>query len=307
MSAADRPAEQFHLLWRTTEVDGRLAQYGVGGAGRPVVFLHGWGVGHRAYKRGLRRLVEQGLQVHAPALPGFGGTPDLPDDEFSLAGYARWVLGFLDAVGIGEPVLLAGHSFGGGVAIRAAADAPERVAQLVVINSIGASAWTDRRGVLRTMAERPAWDWGLHLPDDVWPLRQATRVLPVILEDLLPNALRNPRALWRVGRLAATANLSAELEQLKQLQVPVVILWGDGDRLIPPAALASLRDALGDPQLRTVPGTHSWLLADPAGFAEVMTNVVDLPHAVSEPAATGSPPADDRRARLAQDDLDEAG
>jgi pimeloyl-ACP methyl ester carboxylesterase len=274
-------SSQFHLDWRTAVVDGRPAQYGVGGSGRPVVFLHGWGLSHHAYKRGLRRLVEQGMRVHAPALPGFGGTPDLPRSSFSLAGYSAWVQAFLDAVGVDEPVLLAGHSFGGGVAIRTAADAPERVAQLVVINSIGASAWTDRRGVLRTIAERPAWDWGLHLPDDVWPLRQATRVLPVILEDLVPNAVRNPRALWRVGRLAATANLSAELEQLKQRGLPVVILWGDDDRLIPPSCLESLRGALGDPQLRTVPGTHSWLLADPAGFAEVMTNVVALDESLS--------------------------
>ena len=86
----------------------------------------------------------------------------------------------------------------------------------------------------------------------------------------------DPRALWRVGRLARTANLSAELEQLKQRRMPVVILWGDSDRLIPLTALDSLRDALHDPQVRTVPGSHSWLLADPDGFAEVMTNVLAL-------------------------------
>lgn len=278
----------YHLVWHTTTVDGRTAEYGVGGTGRPMVFLHGWGLGHRAYKRGLRRLVEQGMRVYAPALPGFCGTAALPDDLFSMAGYARWVQQFLDAVGIDEPVLLAGHSFGGGVAIGTAAAAPDRVAQLIVINSIGASAWTDRNGLLRAMAERPMWDWGLHLPDDVRPVRQVTRVLPVLVQDLLPNAVRNPRALWRVGRLAATANLSEELEELKHRRVPVVILWGDGDRLIPQGAMQSLRTALGSADVHTVPGTHSWLLVDPAGFAEIMTNVVELPQLVDEAEPAGT-------------------
>jgi len=270
------PRATHHLSWEQAVVAGRPALYGVAGSGAPVVFLHGWGLGHHSYKRALRRVVELGLRVYAPALPGFGGTPDLPEEHFSLHGYARWVLEFLDAVGIEGKVTLVGHSFGGGVAIRAAADAPDRVARLVVINSIGGSAWTDRHGVLRSMTERPFWDWGLHLQSDLWPLRQATRVLPVILEDALPNLLHNPRALWRVGRLARTANLSAELEQLKQRQLPVVILWGDGDKLLPSGSLQSLRVALGDPTVHTVPGTHSWLLADPAGFGEVMTNVVGL-------------------------------
>jgi hypothetical protein len=53
-----------------------------------------------------------------------------------------------------------------------------------------------------------------------------------------------------------------------------VILWGRSDQVLPPASLESLRAALGDPQLITVPGSHTWLLADPHGFGEVMTNVI---------------------------------
>jgi pimeloyl-ACP methyl ester carboxylesterase len=269
-----------HLRWERATVQGRPAVYGVAGSGPPLVFLHGWGLNHRTYKRALSRLVRLGVQVWAPALPGFGGTADLPEEEFSLVGYARWVAAFLEAVGIDGPVTLVGHSFGGGVAIRTAHDAPAAVNRLVVVNSIGGSAWTDDKGVLRTMAERPIWDWGLHLQADIWPVRQARRVLPVIARDAVPNLLRNPSALWRVGRLAARANLEPELEELKRRGLPVVVLWGSGDRVVPEACLASLRGALGDPEVVTVPGNHSWLLADPDGFAEVMTNVLGVLPAV---------------------------
>jgi pimeloyl-ACP methyl ester carboxylesterase len=144
----------------------------------------------------------------------------------------------------------------------------------VVVNSIGGSAWTEDKGVLRTMAERPIWDWGLHLQADIWPVRQARRVVPVIVEDAVPNLLRDPRALWRVARLAARTNLVPELEELKRRGLPVVVLWGADDKVVPEACLASLRAALGEPDVITVPGNHSWLLADPDGFAEVMTNVL---------------------------------
>jgi pimeloyl-ACP methyl ester carboxylesterase len=277
-----------HLQWETALVDGRPAAYGVAGEGPALVFLHGWGLNSRAYKRALSRLVRQGVRVYAPAMPGFGGTAALPGDSMSIAGYGRWVHGFLDAVGVTERVTLVGHSFGGGVAIATASQAPERIRQLVVVNSIGGSAWTEDKGVLRTMADRPIWDWGLHLQADIWPVRQARRVLPVIVQDGVPNLLRRPGSLWRAGRLAARANLETELEQLKRRRVPVVVLWGTGDKVIPAACLASLRSALGDPTVFTVPGNHSWLIADPDGFAEVMTNVLG---SVGEPGDGPKPGA----------------
>src|SRR3954454_1219287 len=107
-----------HLVWTRTTVRGRTAMYGVAGDGIPLLFLHGWGLGQHAYKRALKRLVQLGCQVYAPALPGFGGTADLPGKELSFEGYARWVGAFLDAVGVHEKVFLVGHSFGGGVSIK---------------------------------------------------------------------------------------------------------------------------------------------------------------------------------------------
>ena len=168
------------LRWERTSVDGRSASYAVVGDGPPVVLLHGWGLAHRTYRKVLEALGRQGMRVWAPALPGFGGTEELPECMFSLEGYAAWVSWFMTEVGITEPVTLVGHSFGGGVAIRAAHDFPEQVAKLVCVNSIGGSAWTEERGVVRSLAQRPIWDWGLHLQADLLPWRQATRVLPVI-------------------------------------------------------------------------------------------------------------------------------
>jgi len=277
------------VAWHKTTVDGRAVEYGTAGRGSPLVFLHGWALNHRTYRQALGVLVDHGVRVYAPALPGFGGTVELPASQVSLAGYATWLDGFLAAVGVSEPVTLIGHSFGGGVAIQTAHDWPTRVARLILVNSIGGSAWSQAGGINRSMRERPLWDWGLHLPADLLLRRQLTRVLPVILTDAVPNLVRNPRTIWRVANLARTADLTGQLEDLKRRRLPVVILWGQQDRVIPRASVDSLLAALGDPELITVPGNHTWLLADPEGFGEIITNVISAaPPAPDNPTPASS-------------------
>src|SRR5947199_9491487 len=211
---SDGAGPEDSLVWQSTPLRGRPALYGVAGEGIPLLFLHGWGLAHHAYKRPLTRLVHLGCRVYAPALPGFGGTANLPKDALNLAGYAAWVGEFLEAVGVSEPLIVVGHSFGGGVAIQTAHDLPERVRSLVLVNSIGGSAWSGSGGTVRKLAERPLWDWGIHFPSDLLPVPQITKVLPVVLEDAVPNFIRNPAAILRVGQEALTSDLTAELEAL---------------------------------------------------------------------------------------------
>jgi pimeloyl-ACP methyl ester carboxylesterase len=263
------------LAWHRTEVSGRVASYGVGGNGPPVVFLHGWGLSGRTYRAALKRLLARGLQVWAPALPGFGGSAALPDDA-TLADYAAWVDAFCAAVGITRPVVLMGHSFGGGVAIQTAHDFPARARALVLINSIGGSAWRPHGSMVQSLAERPLWDWGLHLPRDVLPLRQLRRVLPVIIGAAVPNALRNPRAFLHAANVARYADLTAELDELKTRRLPTVVLWGDRDEIVTRASFDAMCTALGGPLSVTVEGSHTWMLADPDGFGEVITNVLAI-------------------------------
>lgn len=243
--------------------------------GGPIVFLHGWALSDRAYWRSLRELARRGHTVLAPALPGFGATAPLRADETTLARYAAWVVEYLDRSGVVEPVTLVGHSFGGAVAIQCAFDHPDRIARLVLVNSIGGATWTDD-GRPRPMSDRPIGDWGVHLGADLMSVRGLTRVLPVVAADAVTHALRNPAALWRVGRLARQADLSDELEALRVRGTPVAVVWGREDRVIPWACAASLIAALGDPHVVTVPGDHGWLIGDPQRFVDVLTNVVGL-------------------------------
>ncbi len=265
---------------RRTFVHDRPASYGLAGEGLPVLLLHGWALGQHTYRDVIGAIAEQGCQVIAPALPGFGGTAELPGDEFSLRGYAQWLTDLLETIGLDEPLVVVGHSFGGGVSVRFAHDHRARVRALVLVNSIGGSAWKRGR-TLRSITERPLWDWGLHFPGDVWPLRQATRVLPVLAEDLVPNLLRNPRAIVKVANLARRADLRDELEALRDSGLPISIIWGRRDGIIPRESFEALCVASGV-EGTVVEGSHSWLLADPAHFGEIITNDVNVAKAARD-------------------------
>jgi len=275
MGEAAEPLDQ--LVVGRVRVGDTLASYAVVGEGEPLLFLHGWALAQHSYRHTLERLAQSGYRVIAPSLPGFGGTPGLPGvpEGMSFEQYATWVEDFCTALELDEPVFCVGHSFGGGVAIRFAHDFPERVRCLVLVNSVGGSVWQSSGGVVRTLAERPLWDWGLHFPGDILPLKQMRRVLPVVLEDALPNLIRNPMAVLRVSKLARDADLTAELDELKARRLPVVVLWGDQDRILPMDTFEELCRRLGT-EGSTVHGSHSWLLADPDTFAEVLTNAVSV-------------------------------
>jgi pimeloyl-ACP methyl ester carboxylesterase len=256
------------LLWSTITVDGRSVTYGATGVGRTALFLHGWGLRPHAYRAPIRHLGLVGCRVVAPVLPGFGGSRGLPSSQRSFAGYAAWVGRFLDAVGIDQVDLVVGHSFGGGVATQFTHDVPTRAASLYLANAIGSPTWSSHADRVRTMAQRPVWDWGRHLSTDLMRSPALIRVLPSVLSDIVPTIMQNPVAMWQTGDFIRRADLVAELEEVHRRGTPVSVVWSDRDRLVPRSAFDDLRHAAGV-EGTVVEGSHGWLLAHPARFGEL--------------------------------------
>lgn len=258
---------------RRRTVDGTTVRYSTGGAGPCVLFLHGWGLGHHAYRRGLRRLAAKGYRVIAPALPGFGGTAELAEEERTLAGYASWTARFCDAVGVTTPMVVVGHSFGGGVSTRFATDFPELVRAIVLLNSVG-GPWSND-GTASPMGERPWWDWARHVPADVGSLvSKFASTMPAVLEDLLPNVVRNPFGVAKVGHLARNADLSEELSVLRRRRLPALLVHSEHDGVIPESSFRFMCDRLGQSG-RVVVGNHSWPMTHPDLFADVVAGFID--------------------------------
>ena len=254
----------------TTVVDEQRVRYSFGGSGPTVLLLHGLGLGHNAYRRGLRQLAESGFTVVAPALPGFGGTPDLATRHRNFAGYAAWVGRFTQALRIQRAVLV-GHSFGGGVAIQTAERQRGFVRSLVLLNSVGAP-WRSTKSRDQPMSERPFWSWGLHIPSDVVSLLgNAGAAIPSVLEDLVPNVVRNPFGVARVGKIARQADLLEALAVVRRRNVPITIVHSEADGIIPESSFRCLCRA-GSVTGTIVEGNHSWPLTDPQRFSELVSN-----------------------------------
>jgi pimeloyl-ACP methyl ester carboxylesterase len=224
-------------------VDGRTVTYGATGVGRTALFLHGWGLRPHAYREPIRHLGLVGCRVVAPVMPGFGGSRGLPAGTRSFAGYAAWVGRFLDAVGIDQVDLVAGHSFGGGVATQFTHDAPDRASSLYLANAIGSPTWSSHADRVRTMAQRPVWDWGRHLSTDLVRSSGLIRVVPSVLSDIVPTLMQNPLAMWQTGEFIRRADLVAELREVHRRGTPVSVVWSDRDRLVPRSAFDDLRHA----------------------------------------------------------------
>src|SRR6202008_442392 len=99
------------------------------GEGPALLLLHAGVADRRMWAEHLQPLARSGVHVVAVDLPGFGEAPVAPGED------APWndVLGTLDALEI-ERATLVGNSFGGAVALRVAAVAPERVTGIVLVS-----------------------------------------------------------------------------------------------------------------------------------------------------------------------------
>jgi pimeloyl-ACP methyl ester carboxylesterase len=132
----------------TIHVNGQRVGWHVYGdpAGRPVLFMHGWGMRLTGYRRALDMLARSGWAVHACNLAGFGRSEPLPVRRSSLGGYAELVAAahLVGPLG-GQPVPVVGHSFGAGIAALAAArDLTTFAALLLVcpVGGAGSSVWS---------------------------------------------------------------------------------------------------------------------------------------------------------------------
>ena len=87
---------------------------------RKLLILHGWDSNSGKWQKVKEILKKSGIEVLVPDLPGFGKNPP-PQKAWGIENYKEWVMKFTEEKGWQRFNLL-GHSFGGGIAIKMAAD-----------------------------------------------------------------------------------------------------------------------------------------------------------------------------------------
>ncbi len=202
----DEPtSERMRLVWREQ-----------GDRGAPVILLlHGSPGAGSNFDR-LLPLLSQGARVLAPDLPGFGlSAAALPD--YSIRAQAHELLAWLEGQGI-ERVHILGYSLGGGVALEMAAADPNRVASLVLLSSIG--------------VQELEWFGDYRLNHAV---HGAQLALWQLARWLLPH-FGGADALRGYVRGFFDTDQRRLRPILERWQGPMLIVHGERDFLVPPAA-----------------------------------------------------------------------
>jgi pyruvate dehydrogenase E2 component (dihydrolipoamide acetyltransferase) len=225
--AAGGPEPQF------VEAGGRRIRYLVMGKGEgvPLVLIHGFGGDLNNWQFNQPALAEE-LTVYALDLPGHGGSVK-QGIEGSVPALAGVVRDFLDALGI-KRAHLGGHSMGGAIALHLAAEEPARVASVTLVCSAGLGPEIDmdyiegfiraeKRKDMKAVLEKLFADSSLVSRDMVEELLKYKRL------DGVPEALRAVAdATFAEGRQAHIL-----VERIAGLGVPVQVIWGEADRIIP--------------------------------------------------------------------------
>ena len=238
----------------------------IAGNGRWVVLLHGQPGSGADWKQVEARL-PYGLRVLAPDRPGYGASRR-PAGGFTAG--ARALLADMDARGIDQAVLV-GHSYGGGVALTAARLAPERVAGLVLLASVGPGCLTGADGPLAAPVSGEflalmAWRLTPWLARAGLAAVARLRRRPLAADELVNlqvwgYAHREHGPLWR-SFLAEQRALMREVDDLAaslpEVTQPVLLMADAHDMIIPVRATHRLAAALPDArvELLTGPGHH---------------------------------------------------
>jgi (E)-2-((N-methylformamido)methylene)succinate hydrolase len=213
--------------------------YHVGGAGEPVLLVHGLAGGSANWCEVVPDLVERN-RVIAVDLPGHAGSDPLPR-EATVDDFAAEVATVLEAEEV-ESALVAGHSFGGLVALRLAHRRPELVRGLLLVSPAGIS--TARRLVAAVVAAtttikpgRTAARFRHRWADNPWYRRAVFRPWFVADADALParaaHGLLEAHARHANTRIAGRAMVAGDPRRELTLACPVVVLWGARDAQLP--------------------------------------------------------------------------
>ena len=247
------------------------------GQGPPLVLLHG--IPSSSYLwRDVIEPLSATFEVLAPDLLGFGDSDKRMDVDLSIAAQARYVVAFMETIGVHQAAV-AGHDIGGGVAQLMAVDEPQRVARLILIDSIVDNNWPIP-DIARL--KEPAWDQIMVNIDLRRGLRkglEAGVVTPGRVTDEMVDEWTRPfqdlggrRAYLRAARALNNRDLTSRAKHIDEIETPTLILWGANDAFLEPGWAETLHHRLRESTVQIIdPGGHFLPLDRPDAVVEAIT------------------------------------
>lgn len=278
---------------------GHELSYFDGGAGRPIVFVHGLMSSSQTWAAQLERLADR-HRVIAPDLFGHGESAK-PAGDYSLSAHAASLRDLFDAIDIPSAILV-GHSFGGGVALQMAYLFPDRVDALVLVSSGGLGR--ELNPMLRA-ATLPGSEIVLPVIASSWVHSIGDTALKVWSKIGLPAVSPSTDEAWRGLPSLADADtrraflatsrsvidmhgqtVSAQNRLAGFANQPSMLVWGEKDRMIPSSHVEAAKLELPATRVEMFARSgHFPHLDEPDRFARVLDDFM-----TSASSPTGSEP-----------------
>lgn len=231
----------------TITVDGHEIHYIEGGSGQPVVLLHGLASNaEQDWGAIATRLVSAGYHIYAPDLLGFGESAQPKDATYSIPEQAQMVESFLDAQQLYNNIDLAGFSMGGWIAARVALDRPTKINRLMLFDAAGLAFTPSFPAVLFTPGTNDQ-------VDQFMTLIGAPSLPGFIKADFIRNTEQNG---WVVKRAWDSMMAGHDFldDQFPNLKMPLLIVWGREDKVIPLSSGESMHRLAPQSQLNVYDG-----------------------------------------------------
>jgi pimeloyl-ACP methyl ester carboxylesterase len=219
---------------------------------KSIIILHGWGSDLKKWQPLKDLLQKQGFKVFLPKLPN--------QKPMNTADYADWLNQHTKKI---NQFYLIGHSFGGQIAINFTAQYPQKVSQLILINSAGIrKKISPKRIIFRPIAKLGKLIFSLPL---IKSLTQPAK-------KLLYKATRESDYLKASPIMKQTLTTIVKEDQqanLKKIKTPTLILWAAKDKFTPLSQGKLIAKLIANSTLEIYPhATHGLPFHQPQAVAK---------------------------------------
>jgi abhydrolase domain-containing protein 6 len=241
------------------------------------VLLHGFAANKDVWLKQLELLTPH-FHVIAPDLPGWGESSRVADASYNIDAQVARLQAFFDALQLPK-VILVGHSMGGAIAGVFAAEHPDRVAELALIDPFGLKA-NENAFSREAMAGKNVFVFDNREQFDqasAWAFAKPLDI-PGRFKDVFVERNKENRAFIEhtFTELREPAQYLALQNRLDKLEMPVLGMWCHDDKIIDISALDSLRNGLknaGAISTSTLTGcNHMPIMEKPEETARILTS-----------------------------------
>jgi pimeloyl-ACP methyl ester carboxylesterase len=226
-----------------------------------LLFLHGWRSNKEIWQGTISQMGNIKCQSYLIDLPGFGGSQK-PSIPFTVGDYAAVVADFIQKLELKNAIII-GHSFGGRVGIKLAADYPSLLAKLVLVDSAGFAINQNKKKAMKSLAKiaKPFFN-----PEFMQPLRKKIYT-QIGAEDYLATP-----ELQKTFINVTSEDMSKDLKSIK---VPTLIINGEKDLDTPVKYGERMHELISNSEYLVLKGAgHFSFLDKPEGFIKALESFV---------------------------------